>query len=511
MRDLDDQIRRYLDATAPAVDVESGVSTIAEDETVIALAEHPRQRGRWVRTLAVAASIAILAVGIAGIFAIRDDPAATIESDGSATTVDAGADETAPEPSARPSGERGEGLEWVRGAVPNGSPLEFVQLLSDGKRFYWVGDRIYTSLDGTTWEVVDFDGGMPTRLLDGRRAEAVWAGQLIQSEPFPSLGSTSGEPAVSVEIVGIDGSVRSSTLSPAENATGPTVVAEIQQSQATIGTRGAVVVARLSVQDYQPLLADVLGAEAESVVSVRLDRQGASETLQVELRDRTERIVLVDQGVNTSDFEVLPTGPIAWHSPDGVTWTPILARGPFAPGVDASTFATGTASGFFAVARSNSFSTAGSGWFSADGLSWSELDGDLPCCEVATPWGTRALITTTDGDDFLAADADGITTLTGSGAETLTQQAHRSLGAGEAGVAYLVDLDPPVDPTFDIVYSPDGASWQRQPLPDLIGDLYCCFLDNYGVVVGAESVAVLSAAESGLELWLGTPLAAEAS
>ena len=46
-----------------------------------------------------------------------------------------------------------------------------VQLLSDGKRFYWLGDRIFTSLDGTTWEPIDFDGGIPTRLLDGRRAE----------------------------------------------------------------------------------------------------------------------------------------------------------------------------------------------------------------------------------------------------------------------------------------------------------------------------------------------------
>ncbi len=59
--------------------------------------------------------------------------------------------------------------------------------------------------------------------------------------------------------------------------------------------------------------------------------------------------------------------------------------------------------------------------------------------------------------------------------------------------------------TFDIVYSADGISWQRQPLPEGIGDLYCCYLDVYGVVVGREQVAVLADSDDGLELWLATP------
>ena len=73
----------------------------------------------------------------------------------------------------------------------------------------------------------------------------------------------------------------------------------------------------------------------------------------------------------------------------------------------------------------------------------------------------------------------------------------------------------PDSPSFgevalDIVYSPDGTSWRRQPLPDEIGDLYSLF-DHYGVVGGAESIAVLAENDTGLELWLGTPTESDGS
>ena len=78
-----------------------------------------------------------------------------------------------------------------------------------------------------------------------------------------------------------------------------------------------------------------------------------------------------------------------------------------------------------------------------------------------------------DGVDQLLTDADR------------THAFGNSIGAGQAGIAYLVPLD--LDGSdFELVYSPDGIGWERQQTPAGTGDIYCCFLDAWGVVVGSE-------------------------
>jgi hypothetical protein len=110
---------------------------------------------------------------------------------------------------------------------------------------------------------------------------------------------------------------------------------------------------------------------------------------------------------------------------------------------------------------------------------------------------------------IVAADASGFATLPASDADDRAISSG-GLGAGEVGIAYLTDIErTPGSPSFgevalDIVYSPNGTSWRRQPLPDEIGELHS-FFDFYAVVGGAESIAVLAENDTGLELWLGTP------
>jgi hypothetical protein len=109
----------------------------------------------------------------------------------------------------------------------------------------------------------------------------------------------------------------------------------------------------------------------------------------------------------------------------------------------------------------------------------------------------------------VAVDGSGFARLPGSGVEDRAISSG-GLGAAEVGIAYLTDIErTPGSPSFgevalDIVYSPDGTSWNRQPLPDEIGDLYS-FLDHYVVVGGTEAIAVLAESDTGLELWLGLP------
>ena len=80
------------------------------------------------------------------------------------------------------------------------------------KRRYWIGNSIYSSIDGSSWEQVVFDEGTTTSLLGGRMADAASSGRLISSDRgdvTPNADPTTME----VEVVGIDGSVRVSKLS----------------------------------------------------------------------------------------------------------------------------------------------------------------------------------------------------------------------------------------------------------------------------------------------------------
>ena len=501
MPDLDEQLRRYFDATAPAIDPETAARG-AEDRTrEIALVESSTRRGWRAVPLAIAA-VSIMIVGIGGFLALRDG-----------TPEDEAIKDDAAEPSPRPSGVRGDTLQWERGRVPD-DQTGFVQLLTDGKRFYWIGDRIYSSLDGTTWDEVEFADGVSTPLLEDRPADAASAGQIIWSDRSSGYSPGQDQATMTVEIVGIDGSVRVSELTlTVDEADVTTMIAELQNGVTTIGPRGALATARLSVQDYAPLLHDVLGAELNSVVSIRLDLRVPGTTLLVELPDRTERIVLADHGASTRSVEVAPTRVIGWHSTDGVAWTEIPAVGPFAVGAEPQSSLTATTSGFVSL--------GGQGWFSSDGLAWSGLDGPLgePCCEPPIAWGPRAVYSGTLGG-IVAADESGFATLPGSDAEDRAIS-RGGLGAGEVGIGYLTDIErTPGSPSLgevalgevalDIVYSPDGTSWRRQPLPDEIGDLYSVF-DHYGIVGGVDAIAVLAENDTGLELWLGSPTEGDGS
>ena len=306
-----------------------------------------------------------------------------------------------------------------------------------------------------------------------------------------------------VEVVGIDGSVRVSKLSSGLDANAATVT-ELQNGSTSIGPRGAIAVARLSVQDYGPLIAKVLGTDADAVVSVEIDRSADDAVLVVVLPTRVERIRVSDHALDTRSVEVPPTATVGWHSTMG---RPGRRSRPSARS------SPGRIPGRRSLRRRRASSRcAGRAGFSPDGFQSSELEGppDEACCEPPMAWASGALYAGVSGP-IVTVDATGFTTLQGSDADERTIS-KRSLGAGEAGVAYLTEIEGAVFGTapsdevesaasvFDVVYSPDGATWKRQPLPAGIGNPYCCSFDLFGVVVGAESVAVLAANDTGLEL-----------
>ncbi|MGI9623708.1 MAG: hypothetical protein ACR2PK_12795 [Acidimicrobiales bacterium] len=482
MPDLCDQLKRYLDATTVAADAEPTTVDESDDDVVALLDERPARRRGRVGLLVAAMAIAV--AGTIGILALRsNDESVTVDTADESELVGPG-----PTPAPRPSGVLGDDLAWEQGSVPD-EASGFLTLLSDGKSFYWVGAGLYSSGDGQTWAEVDFGNDPLPSLIGTGMVDAVFAGQLVST----SAANTS----VLVEIVGIDGSIRSTMLSPeAALDSSATVIVDINDTRATIGPHGTVVTARLAVRDFGPLIEDVLGVDADSVVAVRLVAQAEDETLEVELSSGVETIRLIDHGIEDShDFEVAPTGTVGWHSTEGVDWAPIAA-GPFAARNSVETIVTATPSGFVAI--------GGRGWFSPDATSWAELSDPTTqlCCEPGVAWRGQALMRNAGGG-LQSVGGEGVATLPLADGEAPSRYS-RSIGAGEVGIAYLVDVDPDV-PTFDIVYSPDGGSWKRQPLPTGIGELYCCYFDVYGVVVGLERVGVLANGDEGLGLWLGTP------
>ena len=192
---------------------------------------------------------------------------------------------------------------------------------------------------------------------------------------------------------------------------------------------------------------------------------------------------------------------LGWHTSDGIEWTAIHDAEPFATNDSGVLQITAIASGFVAVDGQARV------WHASDGLEWTRVDGDAASVAGARllAWDDRALLAGVESG-FVAFAADGI--------DQLIPDADRpsvfgnSIGAGHAGIAYLVPLDPDGN-DFELVYSPDGVAWERQKPPTGTGDIYCCFLDAWGVVVGSEQVALLSRTDAGFELWLGTPLTEE--
>lgn len=495
MPELGDQLRRYFDATAAPLDHAATPHAAPSPEPEALDALDPTSRAS--RTRFAMAAVAVMLAGVAGFAAVRSSNDSTGQetrtADQAELTESPPADPDAE--SSRPSGFVGTTLEWELGTVPNADPDAFRQLLSDGKTLYWIGDAVHSSPDGVIWTEVIFDDTQPSLLHLGA-INSAWAGQLTASE-----ASSAG---VTVELIAIDGSVRAETLSPTLEPDVYSVV-EIRDPVATVGNRGVVVAARLSVRDFGSVANEVLGAEADEVTSVSIDDGAEFETLIVRVAGRTERIELAESGVvDSHELEVAPSGTIGWRSHDGETWTPIPAGGPFGIDGGLETSVSATAAGFVGI------TSDGTGWFSSDGENWTASDGVAPtaCCERLVPWNGRALARDSGGglsvvgeDEFAALFVDGLPP---------RSTFSRSFSAGEAGIVYLADVDPDV-PSFEIVYSPDGAAWERQQLPEDVGDLYCCYLDVYGVAAGRENVAVLARGDAGLQLWLATPTAQEDS
>jgi hypothetical protein len=190
MADLDEQLRRYFDATAPAIDAETAVRGADDRAREVALVESVTRRGWRAVPLAIAAA-SIMIIGIGGFLALRDGRSDVAED----VVIDGSAADGLP----RASDIRGDTLQWERGRVPD-DQIGFVQLLTDGKRFYWIGDRIYSSPDGRTWDEVEFAEGVSTPLLEGRPADAASAGQIIWSDRSSGYSPGQDQATMTVEI-----------------------------------------------------------------------------------------------------------------------------------------------------------------------------------------------------------------------------------------------------------------------------------------------------------------------
>lgn len=306
--------------------------------------------------------------------------------------------------------------------------------------------------DGTTFYWV---GARTFRSVDGqvwdeigvdlREVDAFGAGRFADVSVSASVDGST----LFVVIEGIDGTRVESTLAP-EIPPNPAGSVEIFEAAVAVGSQGAIVTA------------DV------------------------------DEVSLGDQHVSSRR--------VAWFLPDGEEWEPIeLPR----PGSREAL--TAIASGFTVI------DDAGALWFSHDGSDWSEVeapDGPIDAIGVV-PWADQAIVIAHSGTYVFADERLAplpVTDIDGPGLSS--GPPFHTVGTGGAGLAYLVEAasEPSM---FELVYSPNGVKFERQPLPEDVA----AWPENYplgiwgplGVVVGSEQVLYLADHVDGAQIWIGTP------
>jgi hypothetical protein len=527
---IDLQLRGYtefFDSQLPALDLEDIlIERLGTDVVRPLRPRRPRQQRQWLVAAAAAAAVLLLVGGFALLFrstsrvAPVDQPTTIVPTTtlippttiGPSTTLVPPT--TVPPPSAAVEGEPGTGpqLSWVRADLPI-ELFEPPSLRSDGEQFYLI-DRstpagaMFTSPDGLSWEPVPGAEGLPLGLMGMGGSWSVWSGRhlVVTDANSTEPGSTT---ELTVHRLAPGATATSQTIEPEIPAPNTTTLVNVVPALTAVGPMGYYVIGGLEVLDFGPLVAETLGAEfRDAVAFVQHDLSQETEAIIVQTTDgRRETIRAADVGLADAGWHHLavpPSGLIGWYSPDGQEWVQVPQEGPFTG--DFIPSLVGVDDGFLALGAS------GGVWFTADGITWEllpdpEIQGALA---ELIPWRGQALARV---DDFATGQVLGVASATSLGVSPVPMsdtapEASRygnARAAGPAGIAYFTEVDP--GGPFELVYSPDGANWNLGSLPDPTGEVYCCYVDLYGVAVGGDTVVVLEAASdgSGLSLWVGRP------
>lgn len=456
MLDLGTQLRDYLDATAPAVELEDIPTKPAGDSQVRAL--RPRRSSRpvqaWVSAAAAAIVVLLLVGGAAWLLRTDSSEEPAIATTVVPTTVTP-TTLSPPTTSTPPDAVIGSTVAptTTTGALPpgNGPKLEFRRIealegiaTSSVVMGVWFDGALYSlegggtllrSGDGSTWEPVpafDFPDDSTSRLLtDGERLVAY-----VIPDDCPS---------------GIRVNVSSDGSTWVQSEIELPVCSQwvFEGQSAAVGAKGIVI---------------------SAVLYAAADGRGEG---------------------------------YAWFSEDGVDWL-ALDSAELLEGTGSIAAVAATSDGFVATVTGDltPFPVLAEGWLweSADGITWSRrIQLDQPGLSVV-PHQSRTL-RVWNSMLVLSGPGLGVWEVTDEPRELIPAEATDQLSVMAIGPLGLVAIGHEMDnKRADILFSADGTEWNRWTVEEFSAD--SAALDHVGI--GDDFVALWFHNEDGGSLWIGS-------
>lgn len=435
----------YLDEIAPPITVEE-LQGMVSRPPLRSVPTVPRRKWR----VAVAAAVVALVAGGLVLLAqrpARDQLPVVTQPDPASTTVPPTTPTTTPETPPTPDATPGGGLKWRKVE----SELSAAQL-NPASSVWDGGDRIVvpviegqggligeirTSFDGATWSSRRL--GSPIHVGDVR---AIWEDTVLAVAGGGGFSTTEDGPIFT----------RPSTILVL-TSDGNTFerVFEGDARAAAIGPKG-IVVGASALLDEELIVQYELGSDfARSLASTEV----RDDVLYAETADgQSAEIPLAERG-----YDPTALGRVdGWYSSDGEVWQPILDFPPIEAVI-------GTRDGFVGLAGREV-------WHSVDGRTWQRLGlldffpGWFSPAGPASRWRDGALVT--DGSDFVYASAVGLEQLPPP-SDPIRRSASGPWPLGATGDLGIVMVSVQ---SGQILFSPDGVSWETSALPEDMTDSF---------------------------------------
>jgi hypothetical protein len=290
MPELDEQLRRYFDATAPAVETDPASMRRSDAGVLILLEDHPKHRARSPRVL-----VAAVVIAVAGLVAA----ALLWTGDGSNGTETGPVEQPDPPPMESSTAE----LVWTKTSysVPDSTAV----VIGDGAELFVIGTGVDSSLDGVSWENRDIADMPSVESLTGD-----WTASDAASGKVVHLVINNGEARTFLFDVDA-GLVDESTIVPA---------------WATEDLRGTIAVN----DDGEAVVWLFDLTDRSSVPTAGFYSADGSEWFPID-RDQLPTDVILSPVALGDEFVAVRTWPGAsatyWHSLDGREWSAVEADG----------------------------------------------------------------------------------------------------------------------------------------------------------------------------------------
>lgn len=496
MLDLDDQIRKYFEATTTAGATTFDVTEATPVSRLDVASLHPTRRPLRI-SLVAAAVIAI--VGVGGLLAFRqngepdlvetvagDDAQSDDDHDGVAAVVP-----STPEPSIPPSTLPPTSVEATPAAVgvatslvwervdveETGSPLSDASLaagvIDAGDRLLVVHgeqtiEAISTSVDGIVWTTRQ----TPESPGEAHGVVAAWQDTIVVASGGGGIAVVGGAASMNPSQV---------VISRPDTPLQTTIFEGASIGPAAIGPAGIVLIEGPRLFG-DIVVHNVLGSGATANLSGFTVDDGV---LRATMNDgEIVEIVLAEYGYDGDDLEQ----DTPWFSSDGERWIEIAEF----PGGVRHLIATET--GFLGF-------TDRTAWHSTDGIGWQAI-GEIDIPHPPRRWQGGAVLT--DGAVYVAVTAEGVRELSalplpepGAAWDRL-----QILTAGGLGIAH-VDLV-----AGEYRFSSDGDDWASLPLPVAMAAADGSGWFSPSGTAADQAVLMLLFEADGLTpaWWLGTPV-----